>query len=1000
MIRRLLVILFLLVASPAFATTYYVSFTDGSDSNNGTAKATPFKHVPQYHPIVGAVNSCASNCATAGAALAGDDIIVLKGNDTWTTLTGIYRSGTSGHPITYTVDATWYRGGAWSKPIFDMGYSTPINWVIAEGVDYITINNVELAHTSTATHDDGGNLTTLHSKHIVMTNLYVHGWRYTGPCCVNDGVQTSGAMGGVIFGSFDQGDDYLTNTMEDSEIENSENAGTYAGGYSGGMGLAARYIGTMTRVTIHDVSSAVLFTADWNGGTQYNISYPTANDTPDGGVSTHANGVYMLQGTGSIATLRNSVFHDAGSGANMILAEAGNKEVQVYNNILYGAMTTQSAIEVDAYNGGASGNWGTARIYNNLLYMEDSGRDAGWPAILVTNRLMDAGGPVKLQNYYSFNNYCIGSAYAMDNASSSLVNGTLSRGTNLPNDNTCQSAATAIGQGYVQATLWAPVGGRGSTAHAGTDLSTYFTTDILSNTRAAGYWDIGPYQYQGTTYYISTATNTPAGSDSNAGTIAAPFLTFAHAKTIIGCKDTVYFRSGTYAGSTNVIGGRHSYDPVAECPSYDIPVYVRNYPGETVTMQPNVLVAAAAGFDAGSLMPGHVSFYWKIIGDDPSHFILDAEHVSADGDCIGGQHADFVWYENLTCINAPGSGILIGGGDDNTFINMDVHDNGTTGQEHCAYLDGQRALVDGGKYHACAGYGIHVFHSTGCIDGVTNCTDDNIIRNADIYGNGTYLPDNSAGILLSTGFRNLAYNNKIRSNTGPGVQIDFRCTDCALYGNTIYGNSSKAVDIHLGGSVVDTVLKNNIFYNNAGGTVGDNGTGTTDSHNLTTNPSFTNAGAADFTLTVGSSAIAYGTSLSSVCTGDNISICSDIIGVARGTTPDAGAYQYASGTPASISGLSPSTGFQGALVAIAVTGASTNFSNGSTVCTVSGSDIVIVGTTVSSTTAGICTITIGSNATLGARDVTMTTGGEVATATGGFTITLANSRQVQLFRIN
>lgn len=51
-------------------------------------------------------------------------------------------------------------------------------------------------------------------------------------------------------------------------------------------------------------------------------------------------------------------------------------------------------------------------------------------------------------------------------------------------------------------------------------------------------------------YYVSTATNSPAGSDSNAGTLAAPFLTLTKCQTAMQATNnirTCYLRAGTYA---------------------------------------------------------------------------------------------------------------------------------------------------------------------------------------------------------------------------------------------------------------------------------------------------------------------------------------------------------------------------------------------------------------------------------------------------------------------
>lgn len=122
-LRLLLFIALFLGALPASATTYYVSSSTGSDSNNGTAKGTPWAHVKG---MVGASGNASSHTP------AGDDIFVFMGCDSWTN--GVFPvavtwSGTSGHPIAYMADKTWYNTSvcpsAWNRPKFDAG-GTPI----------------------------------------------------------------------------------------------------------------------------------------------------------------------------------------------------------------------------------------------------------------------------------------------------------------------------------------------------------------------------------------------------------------------------------------------------------------------------------------------------------------------------------------------------------------------------------------------------------------------------------------------------------------------------------------------------------------------------------------------------------------------------------------------------------------------------------------------------------------------------------------------------------
>jgi len=92
---------------------------------------------------------------------------------------------------------------------------------------------------------------------------------------------------------------------------------------------------------------------------------------------------------------------------------------------------------------------------------------------------------------------------------------------------------------------------------------------------------------------------------------------------------------------------------------------------------------------------------------------------------------------------------------------------------------------------------------------------------------------------------------------------------------------------------------------------------------------------------------------------------------------------------ASITGVNPGFGVQGASsLSVAITGSGTNFVNGVSVASFSGSGISVVSTTVASSTSATATVNIASGASPGARDVTVTTGAEVATGSALFTVLL------------
>jgi hypothetical protein len=99
------------------------------------------------------------------------------------------------------------------------------------------------------------------------------------------------------------------------------------------------------------------------------------------------------------------------------------------------------------------------------------------------------------------------------------------------------------------------------------------------------------------------------------------------------------------------------------------------------------------------------------------------------------------------------------------------------------------------------------------------------------------------------------------------------------------------------------------------------------------------------------------------------------------------AFQVLTGTaPPRIIGINPTQGNRGQTLNITVTGENTNFVNGTSVAGFSGGGITINSTTVNSPTTAVVNITIAANAALTLRDITITTGSEIVTATGVFQI--------------
>jgi hypothetical protein len=98
-------------------------------------------------------------------------------------------------------------------------------------------------------------------------------------------------------------------------------------------------------------------------------------------------------------------------------------------------------------------------------------------------------------------------------------------------------------------------------------------------------------------------------------------------------------------------------------------------------------------------------------------------------------------------------------------------------------------------------------------------------------------------------------------------------------------------------------------------------------------------------------------------------------------------YIYA---PPSLASVAPTSGAQGATIAsLAIVGTNTNFVQGTSVASFSGTGITVNSLTVTDGTHATANITISGAAAATARDVTVTTSTEVATLTSGFTVTTA-----------
>ena len=174
------------------AATYYIA-ANGSDTNNGTSKTTPWQHAPGMPKCTG---TCAGHTPVAG------DQFIFRGGDTWhfgNSAASPYVgsggwnwnwSGNSSNPIYIGVDQTWYSGSAWARPIMSGDNPLSTSFVSICQYDESTLNFLFLRQTSDVTVDNfewpakcwfspttfAASIYNYETDHMTISNNYYHGW--------------------------------------------------------------------------------------------------------------------------------------------------------------------------------------------------------------------------------------------------------------------------------------------------------------------------------------------------------------------------------------------------------------------------------------------------------------------------------------------------------------------------------------------------------------------------------------------------------------------------------------------------------------------------------------------------------------------------------------------------------------------------------------------------------------------------------------------------------
>jgi hypothetical protein len=474
-IALLLLLTFAGVGNASAATTHYISKSTGSDSNNGTAKTSPWAHLP-------GMPSCSANCAsyTPGAG----DQFILMGGDTWVASDlGINTcpgnpcwNGTSGSPISVTVDKTWFAGASWTRPIFNCQNTSctltggAIMWMYS---DNWILDNIEF----TGYQQNGtGTIITIVGAGVEVKNNYIHNFSRT--------AGSSGSNSFCFSTNFAAGGNGINSSIHDNICDGGDSPNK---DFMGGILHGYRVYNNVIRYV-------------YNG----------------------MNGVFVdIHGN----LVENNYISTSGDHCNMIFPQdtypGGGNQVFIYNNIVRNKTCGTTIFTL----ANSSNTSAVAYQYNNVLYNNASGNDG-----------IGSGGHTATGSYFNYNNTVVSNDNCFGNGEAPASKSTTHYGNNhciapilcVGTGTTCVNdggnlqetlaQANAIGYNSTQTYAYAPTAGNSPTVGTGinrtsmcsgnlaamcsdTSYPTYDTVKHVVVMRtvvprpASAAWNVGAFQY-------------------------------------------------------------------------------------------------------------------------------------------------------------------------------------------------------------------------------------------------------------------------------------------------------------------------------------------------------------------------------------------------------------------------------------------------------------------------------------------------------------------------
>jgi hypothetical protein len=502
-----------LAAGSASAGTYYIA-ANGSDSNTGTSKTSPWLHAP-------GMAGCAGNCASY-RPVAGDQFL-FRGGDTWHYSAGSPMglpwtwtwSGSSGNNIYVGVDQTWYSGGSFARPILTMDNplsstllsgsctydDTGNQAVVLSGVSYVTFDDFEFTGKCwSGDPDPNASLNITSATHSIIKNNYFHGWSATtGALDVHRSIRgmlaaipTYNEIAYNVIDGQDSSSGASSATCKSTLFPCQSGFGVYGDGYNFHHNIL-RYLsnGIVTNgfYIVHD-----------------NL-FEQLRNTFDG--TTHPN--VIESGTTSLAGLAFYFYNNVVRNTlqNVTMWVQIDKQAYIFNNVFFN--NYGGNINCLEFQPATTGSTPTLYFFNNTL---DTPSYGGPCTISFSGNTP----PWKGTSYFE-NNHLVG--IANFSALWFCQSGATCTSTNDNGSEVYQTESVANGQGYTSSNDYAPTAPGNATVGAGANLTSSCATFSFDNALCNG-TSLGVIEQVGQGGYIAVSpaiapVPRPANGSWNAG---------------------------------------------------------------------------------------------------------------------------------------------------------------------------------------------------------------------------------------------------------------------------------------------------------------------------------------------------------------------------------------------------------------------------------------------------------------------------------------------------